>query len=286
MIRFGPSGNGELFYEQGNKDSEQAPKWLNSLGLSAYEYSFTLGRFITPEKAERMRVEAEKYNIKISVHAPYYINFCNLSEISQENNAKYVLNSLRGVRAMGGDSCVVHVGSTMKLPREQAFSNLEKSFKDFLQTYYEQNLDGVHINPETMGKFSNIGTVDEILEICSWDKNLVPCFDFGHINCLTQGSLKTEEDFLKIFEKGIEKIGFDKINNCHIHFSKIKYGEKGEIAHLTFEDDVFGPNYEPFLDCVHKLKLNPTIISESRGTQAQDSKTMADYFKSLKQKKQ
>ena len=282
MVRFGPSGNGDLFYELGFKDSEQAPEWLHSLGLSAYEYSFTLGRFITPAKAERMRAEAEKYNIKISVHAPYYINFCNLSETSQENNAKYVLNSLRGVRAMGGDSCVVHVGSTMKKPREEAFSNLEKSLKDFLQTYYDEGLDGTHINPETMGKYTNIGTVDEIFEVCSWDKNLVPCFDFGHINCITQGSLKTKDDFLRIFEKGIDKIGFDKINNCHVHFSKIKYGEKGEIAHLTFEDNVYGPNYEPFLESVKELNLNPTIISESKGTQPQDAQTMANFYKSLK----
>lgn len=281
MARFGPSGNGELFYNLGFKDSEEAPKWLNSLGLSAYEYSFTLGRFITPEKAARMKEQAEKYNIKISVHAPYYINFCNLSETSQINNEKYVLNSLRGVKQMGGNTCVVHMGSKMKMEREEAFNNLERSFKDFLQTYYDQNFDGIHINPETMGKYNNIGTVDEILEISSWDKNIVPCFDFGHINCLTQGALKTKEDFVQIFEKAIDKIGFEKVDNCHIHFSKIKYGEKGEIAHLTLEDDVYGPNYEPFLESILDLRLHPTIISESKGTQPEDAQTMMKYFESL-----
>lgn len=281
MVRFGPSGNCEKFYELGFKDSEQAPKWLNSMGLSAYEYSFTLGRFITPQKAKKLLDEAKKYDIKISVHAPYYINFCNTAETSIENNNKYVLNSLRGLKMLGGTNCVVHVGSQMKLDRSDAFKNLERGIKDLLELYYQEDLSGQHINPETMGKYTNIGTVDEILEICSWDKAIYPCFDFGHINCITQGSLKTKDDFLKIFEKGIEKIGFEKINDCHIHFSKIKYGEKGEIAHLTFEDNVFGPNYEPFLESVKELKINPSIISESKGTQAEDAKTMCDYFKSL-----
>ena len=281
MVRFGPSGNCEKFYELGFKDSEQAPKWLNSMGLSAYEYGFTLGRFLTEEKSKKLFAEAQKYNIKISVHAPYYINFCNTSPKSIENNTKYVLNSLKGLKMLGGTNCVDHVGSQMKLERSEAFKNLEKGIKDFLDVYYQNDLSSQHINPETMGKYTNIGTVDEILEICSWDKAIYPCFDFGHINCLTQGKLKTKKDFIEIFEKGIDKLGFEKIKDCHIHFSKIKYGDKGEIVHLTFEDNVFGPNYEPFLESVHELKLNPTIISESKGTQADDAKTMLDYFNKL-----
>ncbi len=281
MVRFGPSGNCELFYSEGHTDSVEAPKWLNQMGLTAYEYGFTLGRFLSKEKSEKILSEAKKYDIKISVHAPYYINFCNTSPVSVENNAKYVLNSLRGLKMLGGTNCVVHVGSQMKLSREEAFKNMEKGVKDFLDLYYQEDLLNQHINPETMGKFSNIGTVDEILEICSWDKALYPCFDFGHINSITQGSLKTKDDFLRIFDKAINKLGFEKVNDCHIHFSKIKYGEKGEIVHLTFDDNIYGPNYEPFLESVKELKINPSIISESKGTQAQDAKTMSEYFKKI-----
>ena len=62
MVRFGPSGNCDLFYELGYKDSEEAPKWLNSMGLTAYEYGFTLGRFLTPEKSKKLLDEAKKYD--------------------------------------------------------------------------------------------------------------------------------------------------------------------------------------------------------------------------------
>ena len=71
------------------------------------------------------------------------------------------------------------------------------------------------------------------------------------------------------------------MNNCHIHFSKIKYSEKGEIAHLTFDDNVYGPNFEPMIDALIELKLNPDVICESKGTQAVDAKKMADYYKSV-----
>jgi len=282
MVKFGPSGNSEKFYDLGYKDSEQAPEWLHSMGLTAYEYSFTLGRFISEEKSKAIREQAEKNNIQISVHSPYYINFCNPTDVAKENSFKYLLNSLLGARMLGGKYAVVHMGSIMKMERKEAFSILEKNFKDFLQIFYDQGLEGTIIAPETMGKYSNIGTVDEVLEIASWDKSVIPTFDFGHINCITQGALKTKQDFLDIFNKAIDKLGFEKIDRCHIHFSKIKYGPKGEIAHLTFKDNEYGPQYEPFLQSVKELKINPVIISESRGTQADDALTMKKYFDTLK----
>ncbi len=283
MVRFGPSGNCDKFYSLGYKDSIQSPEWLRSQGLSAYEYSFTLGRFPSEERSKAMREQAEKHDIQISVHAPYYINFCNISDEAQENNFKFLLNSLRGVKMLGGKRCVVHMGSTLKMEREEAFFNLKKNFNEFLQEFYRQGLnESTVIAPETMGKYSYIGTVDEILEVASWDKCIVPCFDFGHINSLMQGALKSKEDFFKIFEKSIDKLGFDKIDKCHIHFSKIKYGKKGELAHLTFEDKEYGPDYEPFIEVIKDLKINPVIICESKGTQTEDAATMKKYFDSLK----
>ena len=35
---FGPGGNSESFYAEGNKHTLQAPAWLKKLGLDAYEY--------------------------------------------------------------------------------------------------------------------------------------------------------------------------------------------------------------------------------------------------------
>lgn len=281
MVRFGPSGNSDKFYSDGNTDTIQAFKWLSEMGLSAFEYSFTLGRYLKQETAQKLGEEAKKYDIEISGHAPYFINFCNDSDISQENNAKYLLNTLNSIKNMGGKRCIFHIGAQMKYTREEALKNLKQNFLKYLEIFYQQNYEGMYLMPETMGKYSQIGNVDEILEICSWDKSLIPCFDFGHINCIMQGKLKEKQDFKDILEKAINILGEDKINKCHIHFSKIKYGEKGEIAHLTFDDRDYGPNFEPMIDAITELKLNPVIICESKGTQAIDAQTMCNYYKNL-----
>ena len=68
----------------------------------------------------------------------------------------------------------------------------------------------------------------------------------------------------------------------HVHFSKIMYSAKGEVKHLTFADDVYGPKFEPLAEVLVKYNLEPVILSESQGTQAEDAATMKRiYFEKL-----
>lgn len=281
MIRFGPSGNSEAFYQEGFKETAQAPAWLNKKGLNAFEYAFTLGQFLSDKTAEKIVAEGKKYDIEFSVHAPFYINFANNSDTSYENNFKFMFNSIDGLKKLGGRHCVLHIGSQMKMTREEAFANIKKNFNEFLREFERQET-GVFLCPEAMGKYTQMGTVDEIYEICTWSDWVIPTLDFGHINCVMQGALKTKDDFKAILEKGINKIGYEKMKDVHIHFSKIMYGAKGEIKHLTFDDDVYGPEPLPFLEAVYELKLEPVIITESAGTQARDAQIMHDLYLNLK----
>ncbi|MBR4270971.1 MAG: TIM barrel protein [Clostridia bacterium] len=284
MIRFGPSGNSEAFYAEGYKETAEAPAWINAQGLNAFEYAFTLGQFLSDKTAQKIVEEGKKYDIEFSVHAPFYINFANSSDSSRENNYKFMMNSVEGLKKLRGRHCVFHIGAQMKMSREEAFNNVKTNFLDFVREFEKRN-DGVFLCPETMGKYTQIGSVDEIFEVCSWSDCLIPTLDFGHINCILQGALRTKDDFKKILQLGIDKIGFDKMKDVHVHFSKIMYGAKGEIKHLTFEDTSFGPEPEPFLEAVCDLGLEPVVITESSGTQAMDAAIMSRMYKIIKKEK-
>ncbi len=276
MIRFGPSGNCQAFYDAGFKETAQEPAWLQGLGLNAFEYSFGLGRFLSENTARKIGEEAKKHNVEVSVHAPYYINFVNKDSL--ENNYKFVYGSLKNLKDMGGRHCVIHIGSQMKFTREQAIQNIKETFIPLVQELKTSEFADMILCPEAMGKYTQIGTYQEMFEICSWDDMLIPTLDFGHINCILQGALKTKDDFKAILQMGIDKIGFEKMRDLHVHFSRIMFGAKGEIKHVTFADTEYGPDYQPFVDAVIELKLEPVIISESAGTQAGDAKVMRDYY--------
>ena len=79
----------------------------------------------------------------------------------------------------------------------------------------------------------------------------------------------------------INILGYEKVNNMHVHFSKIEYSSKGEVRHLTFADEVFGPEPIPFIEALRQLKLEPYVVCESDGTQADDAKTLKDLYLSI-----
>ena len=278
MVRFGPSGNCLSFYEAGYKSSVDAAKWLKNLGLTAYEYPFNRGVNISDDKASEVAKEMEKYDIAISAHAPYYINLANESDETVEKSFGYIIDSLKKLKLLGGKSLVVHPGSCMKMPREKAVELTKQRLVKLKSLLLKNSLMDMKVCLETMGKVAQIGTYEEIIDFCTISENYYPTFDFGHINALGKGSLKTKDDYLKIFNLGIEKLGYEKIQHCHVHFSKIMFGDKGEIKHLTLEDAVYGPEFEPLAQAIKELGLEPVIICESMEYQAQDAIKLKKIF--------
>ena len=70
-------------------------------------------------------------------------------------------------------------------------------------------------------------------------------------------------------------------NNCHIHFSKIQYGAKGEIRHLNFDDTIYGPEFDGLAEVLIDYKLSPRIICESMTDMPKDALTMKKIYKKM-----
>ena len=278
MIRFGPSGNSESFYAQGYSHTEQSAKFVRDLGLDCFEYSFGRGVRMSEAKAISIGEAFAAQGVEISVHAPYYINFANPSEESAGKSYNYVLDSARALRLMGGKRCVFHPAAQGKMSREEAVSLTEERLKVLRDYIYLNDLQDLYFCPETMGKVAQIGTLEEIVRFCKIDPVFLPAVDFGHLNAREQGSLKTEEDYRVRLQYMIDELGYERVRHFHVHFSKIQYSAKGEVRHLTFADEVYGPAFEPLAAALKKLRLEPYIVSESAGTQAEDALAMKRMY--------
>ncbi len=278
MIKFGPSGNSEAFHNAGFSGSSHSATWVKNLGLDAFEYSFGRGVNLSEQKAIEIGESFKSAGVEISVHCPYFINFAGVDEQKVENSYGYVLNSLKMGKLMGAKRAVFHPGAQGKLSRDEAVKLTIERLKILADKIYEQGYSDMIICPETMGKSAQIGTVSEVVEFCKIAPFYYPCVDFGHVNSLYQGSLKTTQDFLAILDELELGLGFDKLNQMHVHFSKIMYSLKGEVKHLTFEDGEFGPSPEHFIEAIKMKKIEPYIISESAGTQDVDAKTMKNLY--------
>lgn len=279
--KFGPAGNSESFSGMGYKHSLQIPEYVVKMGLDAYEYQCGRGVNIGLDKAEELGKTAKKSGITLSLHAPYYISMSSLEEEKRNNSVNYILKSAEAVNAMGGNRIVVHTGSCGKISRGDALDLAMDTMKKAVSALDNAGLSNIHICPETMGKVNQLGNLEEVMALCSLDERLIPCIDFGHLNARDQGYFKTLSDYETVFLTIKNKLGEERLKSFHSHFSKIEYTTGGEKRHLTFEDTVFGPDFEPVMELTVKYGCSSTFICESAGTQAEDAKTMKDYYNKI-----
>lgn len=277
-IKFGPSGNSQAFIGAGYSKSEDSAKWVKNLGLDCFEYSFGRGVNLSDKKALEIGAAFKSAGVEISVHAPYYINLANPDEEMAEKSIGYIIDSAKKVLLLGGKRVVFHPASQGKADRQDAVALTQKRFDALSDKIYSSGLEKVMFCPETMGKIAQIGTVEEITGFCKTDKVFTPCVDFGHVNARGQGLLKTEVDYENLLSFMISELGFDKMKDFHVHFSKIEYSARGEVRHLTFEDEIYGPEFAPLSKALKKFGLQPYIVCESAGTQDIDALAMRKIY--------
>ena len=278
MIRFGPAGNSDSFYAQGFKSTWQAPAWLREMGLNAYEYSFGRGVSLSLEGAEKIAQAARAHDIALSAHAPYFINLANPDPEKREASFRYIIDSARMAAALGGDRVVVHVGAVMKLDRETALENCRRGLKEAYRRLDDLGLSQVHLCPETMGKKSQIGDLEETLDFCRLDERLIPCFDFAHLHALSGGSYTAPEAFAAALDALERALGLERARQMHIHFSTIEFTDAGEKRHRTFAETDYGPRFELLAPLLKARGYAPRVICECKGTMAEDARTMMNIY--------
>ena len=278
MVKFGTAGNPEEFYDNGGKSSLEMPKWLNSIGLDAYEYQCGRGVRISKDAAEVLAKNAEENNITLSVHAPYFTNISSVEPEKIDKTIGYILQSAEAAHNMNAKRIVVHMGAAKDITRRRAMEITFETVGRALKEIDSAGFGDVTICLETMGKLNQMGTLEEVMEVCASDERLLPTVDFGHLNSRMQGALKTEEDFDRIIKYMEKKIGTERTSKFHAHFSKIEYTKAGEKKHLTFEDTEYGPEFLPLAKVLARRKISPVIICESAGTQGIDALKMKKIY--------
>ncbi len=279
MIKFGPSGCCAAFAQAGYQHTVDAAAWVEQHGLDCFEYSFGRGVRLKETTAAEIGNAFAARGIELSVHAPYFINLATQEDDKAQNNHEYIFSSLAALRAMSGKRCVFHPGSPLKAPRAEAMDVLARRFEEVLRLKEEYGYSDLLLCPETMGKKAQLGDLEEIIRMCRMgDETVVPCIDWGHLNSRDCGVFYKYDDYRRVLDRLIDALGYEQTSRMHVHFSKIQYTDKGELRHLTLEDDVYGPPYEPLMQAYRDYRMQPYIVCESAGTQTADARAMKAYY--------
>lgn len=250
MIQFGPAGLG------GVKEAVSNLENYHKLGLKACEIAFTYGIYIKPEEAGIIREAAEKFKIRLSIHAPYWINLNSKEKHKIEQSKKRIIDCCKIGEMLGAEFVVFHPGYYSKKAKsssseelklqEETYQVIKKEILE-IQEVIHKNHWKIKLAPETTGKINVFGTIDEILKLVK-DTKCYFTIDFAHLKARVQGKTTYKE----IYEH------FKEYKELHCHFSGINWGEKGEISHkITLEHEI-----KELLEALPKNK-DIVIINES-----------------------
>ena len=273
---FGTGGNSDSFYASGKKSTVQAPEWIKAFGLDAYEFEAGNGLNAGDETLKKIGNAAREHGILMSFHTPYCISLSGTDPEKRLKSIDYISRSLHASELLGADTIVIHAGSAAKITREEAM----RLASDTLEKNLEVNgHTDIRMGIETMGKINQLGTLDEVIELCKISPKYHPVVDFGHLNARNVGNaFPSVDSYREVFDKIANALGDEYAYNLHCHFSKIEYTQAGEKRHLTFADTLYGPDFEPLAEAIIKEGVAPRIISESDGTQAEDALAMKQMW--------
>jgi len=271
--RFGPAGVPPMFRLMGATTSD-VPKLLREEGLDAFEYeAVQWGQKpqIKQENAQKLGEEVKKTDVKLSMHASYYINFAGKKEVVEASKRRLIACAT-AAEWMGAYVVVFHTGFYGRFEKDFAFKTCLDAIKEVNAEVRNLGLK-VKLGPETMGRKFQVGSIDEILAINEQVEGTQLVIDWGHLHARGLGALKKVEDFRAVAEKVEQNLGTEMLRSMHCHFSAIEFNNQGEKEHHTLDEKRYGPDFRMLAEVIADFQMHPTMICETPNLDI-DARTM------------
>lgn len=231
---------------------------LNELGLDGLELEFVRGVRISEKSAKTVLENSKKF--VITAHAPFYINLNSKETEKIENSIKYITDTAKAASDVGAYSITYHAAYYMGDTNEKTYKSVYTA-NEKIGEFLGQNNINIWIRPETTGKATQWGDLEEIVKLSKEFEFVLPCVDFSHLHARYVGTMNTYDEFAKVFEYIGEQLGDKALQNFHAHLAGIEYSDKGERKHLMLEESDM--NYKDLMKAFYDYKVKGVIVCES-----------------------
>ena len=257
----------------GNKGYEAGFKILDEMNLDGLELEFVRGVRISDKSRDAVSAATKV----ITAHAPFYVNLNAREEDKLEASVQRIIETAQVANELGGFSITFHAGYYLEQDAELVYNNIKSKIKEITDTLAKGG-NKIWIRPETTGKATQWGDLEEIIRLSKEFETVLPCVDFSHLHARYNGISNTYDEFCAIFEQIGKELGQIALNNFHAHIAGIEYGAKGEKKHLNLEESDF--NYKDLLKAFKTFDVKGAVVCESPNIE-DDAKLLKDYYLSL-----
>jgi len=252
-------GTGGIPRSTKGKSSVSGIKRIRELSLDCMELEFVQGVRMGEKGARDVLEVALKKNVALSVHAPYYINLNSYDKEKIKASLERIYQAARIGSLCGAESIVFHAAFYQKSSKQDTYKKVSETLKELTGRLRDEGIPAV-LRPETMGKRTQFGTLEEVLALSAEIEGVMPCLDFSHMHARV-GKENTHSEFMIILSKVEEVLGKEGLSNMHIHVSGIEYDRNGEKKHLTLKESDF--NYPELLRAFNEFEIRGLLICES-----------------------
>ena len=250
---------------------------IKEMNLDGLEVEFVHGVRMNEANQALVKDFANNENTLVTCHGPYYINLNSQEPEKIEASIERILETARMGKLIGAYSITFHAAFYMKQSPEDVYKTVYKSMEHICSTL-ESEGNNIWVRPETTGKGTQWGTLEEIVQLSKEFKNVLPCIDFAHIHARNNGIFNTYDEFSKMLDYVGKELGSEAFENFHAHLAGIEYSAKGEKNHLIFEESDM--NYKDLLKVFKEFNVKGALVCESPNIET-DTKILKDYYLSL-----
>ncbi|MBO3763077.1 MAG: TIM barrel protein [Thermoproteota archaeon] len=272
---FGPAG-----FPLEGPSGPKAMSFLASKGLFAMEYQAVRSVRISKKVAKELKAAAEESGVTLSIHGPYAINLSSEQKSKIRASKSRLLKTAVIGNLMGAFHVTFHPGYYGKRTKKETFEVQLASLKDVLEMLNQKGLK-VELGPETTGKESQFGSLDELLELSSKLPEITVTVDFAHIHVREEKSkIKGEDDYRRLLDKLEKILGKEKMDSLLVHFTEVEPTSKGsgERKHHPLGSG-YGPDFKPLAKIIAENGYKFVIISESPILEKDSIKMKEIYIK-------
>lgn len=244
---------------EGKAGTIEGLKHAHSLGITAMELEWVQRVPKNPEHMEEIRSVAEKLDMYLTVHAPYFVNLNAQEEQKLEASKVRILDAMEMGQLAGAKSVCVHPAFYLNMDPEEVYDNVYRATEDIMKRANKKGLS-INLGYETMGKPKQFGTLEEVLKL-SKEFGIYPTVDPAHMHARSNGKWNSKDEWREMFDLYEEYLGTESLQHVHMHFSGIEYTEKGERKHLPLTES--DAKWEDFLSVVKSYNIEGTIVCES-----------------------
>lgn len=250
---------------------------IRELGLDCMELEFVRSVNVTPAKAPDIRQVALEKNVVLTVHGSYFVNLASKEKRKIRESIERILKAARIGHLCGAVGVTFHAAFFQKRDPSKVFSIVRKGLEEIVGILRAEGND-IWIRPELTGKPTQLGSLDELIELSSQVEGVLPCIDFAHMHART-GRYNTRKEFGSVLERLEKGLGKDILGNMHMHTAGIEYGSKGERNHTNLKDSDL--NYEALMQAFKDFNVKGTLICESPNLE-EDGLLMKKTFQALR----